>query len=331
MLSEQPAWLAKVLVCPRDLTALTENGVHLVCAHGHDYPVVSGVPVMLLEEVPATLWTGEYTLRRIREGEPVEGPDPIGKGVEPVVQANVAATNGLLYRGSLNRLERYPIPRLRLPEGEGRMLVDIGCNWGRWTLSAAQRGYRAIGIDPNLEAVLAARRVAHQLGLEAAFVVADARHLPFGTGSMDTVFSYSVIQHFSKWDATEALREVGRVLRLGGTSLIQMPNWLGVRSLYHLARRGFGEGTAFNVRYWSVPELLAAFRVAVGPSEAEVDGFFGLGIQPEDMDVLAPRYRSVVRMSEVLRRVSERCRWLVRCADSVYIRSCREGSRGPQQ
>ena len=58
-----------------------------------------------------------------------------------------------------------------------------------------------MGIDPSLDAVLAARRVSRQLGVEASFVVGDARFLPFANDSFDTVFCYSVLQHFSKENA----------------------------------------------------------------------------------------------------------------------------------
>ena len=47
-------------------------------------------------------------------------------------------------------------------------------------MSAAKKGYRAVGIDPSLGAVMAARRVARQLGLEIKCIVGDARFLPFG-------------------------------------------------------------------------------------------------------------------------------------------------------
>ena len=39
----------------------------------------------------------------------------------------------------------------------GTRLLDIGCSWGRWSLAAAARGYDAVGIDPSLGAIMAAR------------------------------------------------------------------------------------------------------------------------------------------------------------------------------
>ena len=128
----------------------------------------------------------------------------------------------------IGRLPKYPIPDIPLEEGRGRTLVDIGCNWGRWTVAAARRGYRPIGVDPSLEALLGrAEPVCGQLGVEADFVIGDARHLPLRTASIDTAFSYSVIQHFSR--AGCGTGGGGHRSRAGARRrpLVQMPNVSG--------------------------------------------------------------------------------------------------------
>ena len=124
-------------------------------------------------------------------------------------------------------------------------------------------------------------------------VAGDARHLPFRDGAFDRVFSYSVIQHFSKADAKNALQEARRILSDQGASLIQLPNAHGIRSLYHLIRRGFREPTGFDVRYYTPNELSELFTGTIGPSEISVDGFFGLGIQPSDRNLMPLKYKTV--------------------------------------
>jgi SAM-dependent methyltransferase len=217
----------------------------------------------------------------------------------------------------------YPIPDLRLPPGEGRVFLEVGCNWGRWCVSAARRGYSVVGVDPSLDAIRAARHVAEQLGVDATYLVADARHLPFADASFDVVFSYSVFQHFAKDDALASFAEIGRVLQPGGRSLVQMANVWGARSLVNQAReRRFREPRdLFDVRYWSPRELRDAFARAVGPTELAVDGFLTLNPQPADLALLPRRYRALVRTSEALRRLSERVRPLTYAADSLYVRS----------
>jgi SAM-dependent methyltransferase len=249
---------------------------------------------------------------------------PAGTGVDPFVQQEIVKTNGILYRGSEGQLTRYPIPGFPLSDGGGAKLLDIGCNWGRWCIAASRAGFQAVGIDPSLAAVQAAYRVSRQLESTPEFVTGDARSLPFPDGSFDVVYSYSVLQHFSKEDARQSLREAARVVRPGGRVLIQMANLLGVRQLYNQARDVLhGERGVFRVRRWLPNELLGAFRDIVGPAELSADGFFSLNAQPTDVDLMRPFPRAVVRASEGLKAVSRRFSPLAFVADSVFIEARR--------
>ncbi len=245
--------------------------------------------------------------------------------VHRFVQEAIGATGGNLYRSLIGRLTEYPVPELPLDAGSGRTLVDVGCGWGRWTIAAARRGYHAIGVDPYLESVIAARHVCAQLGVDADFVVGEARHLPLRTASLDAAFSYSVIQHFSKDDARRAVAEIGRVLLDEGRALVQMPNVFGVRCLFKQAKRGFREPRAFEVRYWRPGELRRMFEDAVGPSRLTVDGFFSLNAQPAEAKLLPLHYRALVHASAALARLANRVRPLVMIADSVYVTARRAG------
>jgi SAM-dependent methyltransferase len=300
------------LVCPRDRSALRDG----TCERGHAYPVVDGVPVLLVDE-------DEPTHAACSLVETL--PPPVETGVDPFVQEVIGATCGRLYDHLIADLPEYPIPELRLPPGEGRTFLEVGSNWGRWCVAAARRGYVPTGVDPSLKGVQAARRVAEQLGVDAEYVVGDARHLPFPDASFDVVFSYSVFQHFSRRDALASFAELARVLKPGGTSLVQMANLVGAKSLFNQAReRRFREPrTLFDVRYWSTRELRRELEARIGPTELFADGFFTLNPQPTDVALLPRRFRAVVGVSEALRRASERVRPLVHVADSVYARSTR--------
>src|SRR5688500_11728913 len=181
------AWLLDHLACPRDTLALRPDLGELVCQLGHRYPVCDGIPVLLDAKNEATQpHIVRRSFQRARAQTPAE-PHP-EQGLHPFVRENLVATCGQLY--SHYQSERYPIPQLRLAEGDGRTLLDVGCNWGRWTIAAARRGYRAIGLDPNLEAVQIARLVAQREGVNAHFVVGDARCLPVRDHRIDVCFSY---------------------------------------------------------------------------------------------------------------------------------------------
>jgi len=323
-------WLLAKLVCPADRTPLARDGDRLNGACGHEYSIVEGVPVLLR---PDTEPTHEYlsetldAVERWRAGEPLEwdedqgDPDEPKDAVDGWVQQEIVRTCGSLYLGVHGKLPRYPIPELRLPEGRGQRFLDVGCNWGRWTISAARAGYRPVGIDPSLRALLAARRVANQLGVECSFVAADARHLPFADDAFDRGFSYSVLQHFPQQAMEAALTEMARVVDPSGSCLVQMANRYGLRQMYASLRQRMAGKRRFSVRRYSPRQLRAIFERRIGATEAEVDGYFSLNVQPADLDLLPPRAQLVVNSSERLRKLSRRVPGLTQLADSLYLKA----------
>jgi SAM-dependent methyltransferase/uncharacterized protein YbaR (Trm112 family) len=321
-------WLTEHLVCPRDKKALELRQEDLHCPSGHVYPVIEDIPILLLDEVDSTHDYIEQSLelaKKIRQDPALYSPsfadERTDEKIDPFVQGEIPYTSGNLYFSVQNNLSRYPIPEIRLRSGNGGRLLDVGCNWGRWTVAAGQIGYRPIGIDPSLKAVLAARRVAKQLNVWADFVVGDARFLPFANNCFDVVFSYSVYQHLSKENARQCLMENARTLKKGGLSLVQMPNKLGLRQRQQHRRRGYTEGEGFEVRYWSPSELLNTFEGIFGKTRMTADCYFGLGIQAADVDMMPFRFKTVVYASEFCRRVSRVFPPLRKLADSLYIES----------
>lgn len=338
-------WYIENLVCPIDYLTLEYLKGFLVCSCGRKYPVIDGTPIMLLDEADQTLWVASASIKtananreiteeqtanlyletlgiseKEREGI-IELAGRNNLNIDPVVAYIVAATNGLAYKHLLGNLDVYPIPEFRLPKANGSRLLDIGCNWGRWSVAATRKGYTVVGIDPSLGAIMAAKRVAVQMGLSIKYVVADARYLPFKESYFDTVFSYSVLQHFSKENVKKVLSSANRVLKTGGTSLIQMANFLGIRSLQHQFMRGWRKAKDFEVRYWSVPELKETFRDKLGDTTISTDCYFGLGLQKNDLSLMPAKFKLLIALSEVIRKISDRIGALKYLADSVYVTS----------
>lgn len=323
-------WLREHLVCPRDNAAVRLEGDTLVCPEGHIYSVVEGIPVMLFDDGNPTHGYITRSLEqaaRFRAGEDlasvIENNEIKENGeVDEFVQHEIPYTCGTLYFAVQNKLSRYPLPELHLPDGGGKRLLDVGCNWGRWTIVAEQKGYRSVGIDPSLDAVLAAQRVSRQFGVRPSFVVADARRLPFSENSFDISFSFGVMQHLKKVNVKNSFGEMARVTRAGGEVVVQMPNKYGIRCLYQQARLGFKEGReGADVFYWTPSELKNAFTEFFGKTSLTADCYFGLCIQKTDLDLMPPKYRAVIRASEFFRGLSSYISPLVNLADSVYIHS----------
>lgn len=332
-----------LLACPHDALDLNQEGRVLRCRNGHAFPIVQGVPVLLRSDVPQTIGLASDSLRLAWAAVEGSNDDPwfietlgiaeqvkrdlrvqqagAAGATDPVVSYLIGATNGILYKHLVGSLREYPIPEIRLPIVDGKRLLDIGCNWGRWCFAAARRGYVPVGIDPSLGAVLAAKRVAQSLGLPFEGVVGDTRFLPFRSKTFDVTFSYSVLQHFSKADACTALREMRRVLSPDGSFLVQMASAFGLRSLQHQIKRGFREPIEFEVRYWTPGELLEAFHDTFGATQMEVDCYFGLGLQMSDLQMMGKGKRAIIYCSEGLRRLSRFLRPLSYLADSLYFRS----------
>jgi SAM-dependent methyltransferase len=305
---------------------------------------VDGIPVMLLADKEQTIGIARASIERA-QGSPgiIDQRAPeyyletlgiseeekkrlvelvtkrLGK-IDPAVSMLIGATSGSAYAHIIGDagLSDYPIPKIQMPPSNGRELLDIGCSWGRWSISAARAGYSVVGLDPSLGAVMAARRVAKELSLDIKHVVGDARWLPFPADSFDSIHSYSVLQHLAKDDARKAFGEVGRVLHNDGVAVIQMANRVGVRNFQNQLRRRFRETEGFEVRYWSLAELRESFEDRVGPTTITVDCYFGLGWQWSDYPYMLGRHKVILIASEMLKRLSTVAPFMRHAADSVY-------------
>ncbi len=306
------------LACPRTHAALTADDTLLRAGDDTAYRLVRGVPVMLRGDVTQSQREGEASLAADDSDAPTWMDEAVD-GVHPHVQRFIVETGGSLYRDLVGRLDRYPIPHFPLTSHSGETLLDIGCNWGRWSLAAAQAGFKSVGLDPNLEAVEVARHVSNAMGLAPDFVVGDARYLPFPDAQFDVVFSYSVLQHLPKEHVCQSLDDIARVLKPGGRAYIQLANKLGPLGLFHQGRRKFRAARGFEVRYWTPKEMVSAFERAIGPAELHFDGIFTINPQTSDRDLLSPTSRAVLDVSETVKRASKKVGALRWIADSLYV------------
>ncbi len=89
----------------------------------------------------------------------------------------------------------------------------------RWV---AEQGANPAGVDVAFDTVREARRVLapHR----PAFAGGDVRALPVRSASVDIVYSMGTIEHFPEY--AEAVAEIFRVLRPGGTAIVGVPNKL---------------------------------------------------------------------------------------------------------
>lgn len=102
----------------------------------------------------------------------------------------------------------------------GDRVLDVGCGPGYLTRRAAlvvgPRG-SVEGIDPSPEAITQARLEAPA---NTAFQIATAEQLPYPDETFDVVVSSLALHHIPPENRPTALREMRRVLKLGGRLLI---------------------------------------------------------------------------------------------------------------
>lgn len=110
----------------------------------------------------------------------------------------------------LHWLARSRAEHLPPPLGPGGILVDVACGGG--LLAPYTSGYLHIGVDIGVEAT----RIASEHGVRA--VRGDAARLPLPDSCADVVVAGEVLEHVA--DLTQVVAEVCRVLRPGGTVLV---------------------------------------------------------------------------------------------------------------
>ncbi|OHB31779.1 MAG: hypothetical protein A2790_02920 [Phenylobacterium sp. RIFCSPHIGHO2_01_FULL_69_31] len=109
-----------------------------------------------------------------------------------------------------------PLGRRAMSEldlGPGRRVLDIGCGAGETTLSLAQTGAEAVGVDIS-RPLLEIARSRSEGRAEVTFLEADAQTHPFPPGAFDAVFSRFGVMFFA--DPAAAFANIRQALKPGG-------------------------------------------------------------------------------------------------------------------
>ena len=120
--------------------------------------------------------------------------------------------------------------RLGLQPGE--RVLDLGCGAGRHAFEMYRRGADVIAFDQDADELSAVRdtfdamKAAGEVpsGAEADTKEGDALSLPFADGEFDRVVAAEILEHVPA--DVQAIDELVRVLRPGGTAAVTVPRWL---------------------------------------------------------------------------------------------------------
>ncbi len=120
--------------------------------------------------------------------------------------------------------------------GAGMKVLDVGCGRGEILQHCVERGAIAYGIDYSSVAVRMASELATNRG-GGSVMLADAKVLPFGSGSFDRILMFDLIEHLHPWELRQALAEARRVMRPSGRLIIHTaPNAWYDRYAYPVVR-----------------------------------------------------------------------------------------------
>jgi SAM-dependent methyltransferase len=112
-----------------------------------------------------------------------------------------------------------------LGDVRGQTVLDVGCGMGTFTIEAALRGGRGIGVDPALPALGAATRLAAKMSAGAArFIAADAAVLPLPGSSVDAVVCADLTEHLDDATLDAVIADAARVLKPGGIFALYTPS-----------------------------------------------------------------------------------------------------------
>ncbi|WIV58830.1 class I SAM-dependent methyltransferase [Amycolatopsis nalaikhensis] len=133
--------------------------------------------------------------------------------------------SGTLERDPLARHQRSRVDAVGqvLRDCPGGALLDVGCGPGtmvRHLLEHRPGDFALTGCDRSAAMVDAARLRAG----DASFFVGDIEELPFADATFDVALAMGVLDHV---DVVPALREIVRVVRPGGRTVVTMrnPRW----------------------------------------------------------------------------------------------------------
>ncbi|WP_395695561.1 class I SAM-dependent methyltransferase [Nocardioides sp.] len=120
----------------------------------------------------------------------------------------------------------------RLGLRPGERVLDMGAGGGRHAFEMYRRGADVVAFDMDADELAGVLEIFGAMkeqgevpeGANADIKQGDALELPFADGEFDRIVAAEVLEHIHA--DVDAIRELVRVLRPGGTMAISVPRWL---------------------------------------------------------------------------------------------------------
>ena len=103
-----------------------------------------------------------------------------------------------------------------------RTICDAGCGCGAYTRKLAQQGFTVKGFDVSSRAVEIAEDLLEKSGLTAELRAVSVQETGYPDNMFDAVVCRDVLDHITKEDAKQAVRELCRITKPGGIILLTL-------------------------------------------------------------------------------------------------------------
>lgn len=103
-----------------------------------------------------------------------------------------------------------------------KKVLDFGCGRGRHSIYFAKQGFHVSAFDLSEESTEYLRAWAERENLSVGIKTADMLELPYDDNSFDAIFAYHVISHTDSAGIKKIIREISRVLKIGGEIYITL-------------------------------------------------------------------------------------------------------------
>ena len=239
-------------VCPSCKSELLVKKDNIKCKKCQKkFSIIKGIPILIDSKISNSTHD-MYKNFKIDKALYKNGKYDVFKYINKIE----ASTNGFFYQKKKNK--NVSIPNIDLKTANNRdLLLDIGCGWGRWCFSASKKNYLPVGVDTLLSYLLAAKRYSEENNINAYFIYADALNLPFKKNIFDTIFSFSVFQHFPKKDFFSMLKNTKKILKKNGLFKFQIMNITGIRCIYTNFILRKKQGKHFFPEYYFINDIIS--------------------------------------------------------------------------
>ncbi|MBP7688052.1 MAG: class I SAM-dependent methyltransferase [Thermoflexales bacterium] len=212
---------------------------------------------------------------------------------------NVSGWQNIDLRHSYDRAFDAAFRRWLTPDPQQKLL-EIGCAPGRWLIYFhRQFGYQVSGCDSAPQAVDVTRANLQQAQVPGEVLLADLMDASLPVAAYDIVMSLGVIEHFA--DPWPAIEQHVRLIKPGGTLLLEMPNYTGLNAWW-LKRGGLHLLDVHNTSIMRLSFLQdVAARFNLTPRFTGLIGGYEPGLW--DSTGRSGVVRNVIRAANLLRRV----------------------------